>query len=225
MTNSPIVIAHICCAVIALLSGFLAMVFRKGSGLHGAAGTVFFVSMIGMTTTGTYAAIFIKPNRINVIVALLTLYVVVTAWIAAKRREKTTNAIDVIACLFAFAVGFTGLAWAVQSDIARTAYTIFSMIGLSFAVSDVRMLRRGGVAGTERIKRHLWRMGLALLLTLVSFYPGQSRNLPAGLRQSALAYIPHIFLVVSMIFWMVRLRARKRVQTVAVEPNVLKAAA
>ena len=213
MTISPVVIFHIACAVIALLSGFMAMVFRKGSGLHGAAGTAYFVSMVGMTTSGAYGAVFIKPNRTNVIVALLALYLVLTAWVAAKRREKRTNAFDVVACVFAFAVSLTGVMWGVQAETARTAYTFLATIGLMFAVSDVRMLRRGGVEGVQRIKRHLWRMSLTLLLTLLSFYPGQSRNLPAALRASALAYAPHIFVAAMVVFWMLRLRKRDRKTT------------
>lgn len=225
MTNSPVVIFHIGCAVIALLSGFMAMLFRKGSGLHGAAGSAYVVSMIGMTTAGAYGAVFIKPNRVNVIVALLTLYLVVTAWVAAKRREKSTNTFDVLACAFAFTVAFTGIAWGFQSDEARAPYVIFSTIGLLFAASDVRMLRRGGVSGAGRVKRHLVRMCLTLLLTVFSFYPGQSRNLPEAIRGSVLGYVPHIFVVASMIFWLVRLRLRNRDRRVPVEAAALKAAA
>ena len=43
---------HICGAVVGLLSGFMAMTFRKGSGLHGAAGSVFFVSMPHVLVAG-----------------------------------------------------------------------------------------------------------------------------------------------------------------------------
>ncbi len=37
---------HVCSATVAMLSGFMAMAFRKGSGLHGAAGSVFSVSLL-----------------------------------------------------------------------------------------------------------------------------------------------------------------------------------
>ena len=36
-----LILIHVCSATVGLLSGFLAMVFRKGSGLHGAAGSNF----------------------------------------------------------------------------------------------------------------------------------------------------------------------------------------
>lgn len=226
MMHSLIVTSHISLAVIAMLSGVMAMLFRKGSGWHGAAGTAYFVSMIGMTTTAAYGAIFIKTSGVNLVVALLTLYLVVTAWLAAKRREKTTSAFDVIACAFAFIVSLGGIALGFQSDTARAPYVIFATIGLLFATADVRMLRRGGYAGTQRIKRHVLRMCLPLLLTFLSFYPGQSRNLPQAIRGSAVGYIPHIFIAASMIFWLVRLRVRKRDPNVAGQPAAaLKAAA
>jgi uncharacterized membrane protein len=225
MTHSLVVNFHISCAVIAMLAGVLAMLFRKGSGLHGAAGISYVAAMIGMTTTGAYGAIFIKPNGVNLIVALLTLYLVVTARVAAKRREMTTNVFDVAACAFAFVVALTGITWGLQSDTARAPYTIFATIGLLFAVSDVRMLRAGGVSGKQRIKRHLVRMCVTLLLTLFSFYPGQSRNLPVAIKGSALAFIPHILVAASMIFWLVRLRERKRHHEIAAEPAAYRAAA
>src|SRR6266542_2312625 len=37
---------HVFSAAVGLLAGFMAMLFRKGSGLHGAAGTIFFLSML-----------------------------------------------------------------------------------------------------------------------------------------------------------------------------------
>ena len=46
MAMSPVLFVHICGATIGLLSGYMALLFRKGSGLHGAAGNVFFIAML-----------------------------------------------------------------------------------------------------------------------------------------------------------------------------------
>jgi len=43
---NPLLMVHICGAIVGLLSGFMAMALRKGSGLHGAAGSVFSVSLL-----------------------------------------------------------------------------------------------------------------------------------------------------------------------------------
>src|SRR5687768_5331977 len=103
----PFLLVHICSAIIALLSGFMAMAFRKGSGLHGAAGTVFFVSMISMCSCGWVIAAFLRPNMLNVVVSMLTLYLVSTAWRAARKREGGTSRFDAVALLFVSGVAAT----------------------------------------------------------------------------------------------------------------------
>lgn len=208
--HMPMVVLHICCATVGLLSGFMAMVFRKGSGLHGAAGTVFFVSMTGMSASGAFIAAFLKVNPMNIVAALLTLYLVMTGRRFAKHREIKRNAFDVAAFVFILAVGLAGLSFGfrVKGSMAPVCF-IFGSAALLFAFSDVRMLRRGGVTGTKRLVRHLWRMTLALFIATFSFYPGQAKLFPASLRATNLLMIPHVLLIGSMVFWMVRM-SRKR---------------
>src|SRR5262249_39392590 len=140
MPSSPVVFVHICGAVIGLLSGYMAVLFRKGSGWHGAAGTVFFVSMLGMTASAAYAALFINPVRINFIVACLTFYLVSTAWRAAKRRDGGTDAFDVIAMLFVFADGGAAIASGLTGytdGMPIATYFIFGSIALLFALPNL----------------------------------------------------------------------------------------
>src|SRR5687768_17067430 len=104
LPTSPLLLIHVCAAAVGLMSGFLTMAFRKGSGLHGAAGTVFFVSMLIATAAGGYAAAFLRPNAGNVMGSTLTFYLVATAWVAAKRREGKPGIFDVAALLFALGI-------------------------------------------------------------------------------------------------------------------------
>jgi uncharacterized membrane protein len=96
---------HVCSAAVGLLSGFLTMAFRKGSGLHGAAGSVFFVSMLSASGAGACVAAFLRPNSGNVMGSVLTFYLVATAWVAAKRRDGKAGIFDLGALLFPLAVG------------------------------------------------------------------------------------------------------------------------
>jgi uncharacterized membrane protein len=225
MSMSPLLLLHISAAVVGLLSGFLAMSLRKGSGLHGAAGTVFFVSMLCMSASAAYMAAFMQPNMLNVVVGLLTFYLVATAWWAARRREGGTGLFDRGAFLFILGVGAAGMAFGFQAansqagskdGMPAAAYFIFGSVALLCAVSDIRMLVRGSLSGAHRIARHLWRMCLALLIATLSFFPGQARQLPEWLREMKILYVPHIILIVSMIYWLWRVRARPRQKTVTV---------
>jgi hypothetical protein len=78
------------------------------------------------------------------------------------------------------------------------------------AVGDLRMLLRGGVFGTQRIVRHLWRMCFGLFIATGSFFLGQgSKVFPASWLQSNLLIIPAILPLILLIFWVFRVRFAK----------------
>jgi uncharacterized membrane protein len=217
MPSSPLLFVHICGAVIGIFAGFFAMFVRKGSGLHNAAGTVFFVAMIAMTTSAAYFAAFIKPIFINVVVAVLTFYLVVTAWRAAKNRKGAVTIVDYAAFSIALVNGLASVTYGITKDPAAPThgvptpmYFVFGSVALLFAAGDVRMFVRGGATGTRRIARHLWRMSMALLITTLSAYPGRPAIFPLWLRKTNFLYIPSVLLVGSMLFWLYRVSRRKR---------------
>jgi len=213
-----LVLLHVLSAAIGLLSGYLAAVLRKGSGLHGAAGTIFFGSMLTASAAGAILAGFIHPNSGNVMGSTLTFYLVATAFVAARRREGKPGMFDLGALLFVLAVGAAGATWGFEAANSPTGtkdhyppalFFIFGSIALLFAASDVRMFVRGGVTGAKRIARHLWRMSLALLFATLSFYPGQSTRLfPKWLRDTNLLYVPSVLLAGAMLLALVRVSVR-----------------
>ena len=225
---SPMLLLHISGAVVGLLSGFFSMVMRKGSGLHRAAGQIFFGSMVLMSTTAAYVALFERPNKLNMVVGLLTCYLVVTAWRAGRRREGATGRADVVALLYigmvtttAYTYGFVAASspTGTKDQMPAGIYFVFGTVSLLCTVTDIRMLRRGTLAGAHRLVRHLWRMCLALLIATVSFYPGQAKLFPAWLRETNLLMVPHVLLIGTMIFYAIRVRrTRKRAQKNAVIP-------
>src|ERR1700686_1901937 len=103
MTYSPLLIVHICGGIMGLLSGSAAMVVRKGSRLHKRAGDVFVISMLTMGASGAYLA-SMKSQTTNIFAGILTFYLVSTAWLTARRREKQTGIFDGVALLVALAV-------------------------------------------------------------------------------------------------------------------------
>src|SRR5690348_10870123 len=101
MPMSPILFVHICSAVAGLIAGALAMLVRKGSGLHAVAGSFFVAAMMSMSGTGIFMATVMRPNNGNVMGGSLLFYLVTTGWIAGTRRERGIRAIDVAALLLA----------------------------------------------------------------------------------------------------------------------------
>ena len=217
----PLVILHVCSAAIGLLSGYSAMLFRKGSGLHGAAGAVFSVSMLSASGAGAYLAAFVHPSSGNVIGSTLTFYLVATGWVAAKRREGKPGLFDLVALLFGLGIAAIAVTWGLEAaksgpkdGYPAPFYFIFGSIALLFALSDVRMMVRGGLFGAKRIARHLLRNCFALFFATMSFYPGQAKFFPKWLRATNVLSVPAVLLVGAMLLWLYRVSVRKRVPRV-----------
>ena len=66
------------------------MSFRKGSSPDRAAGNVFFISMLSLSASGAYLALM-KHQMNNVFGGVLTFYMVATAWVTVRRKDKANH--------------------------------------------------------------------------------------------------------------------------------------
>jgi hypothetical protein len=123
--------------------------------------------------------------------------------------------IDWMMPLIAVAFAATNIIWGIQISRGETAvknqspagaYFFFGTLALFSAGGDVRMVFRGGLAGTQRMARHVWRMCFGWFIATVSFFLGQQQVFPLSLRGSyvlvVLAFLPLLLL----IFWLIRVR-------------------
>ena len=227
MYYSPTLIAHICGGTVGLLSGTVALSVRKGSSRHALAGKVFVVSMITMAVFAVYLAIVRhQPNNIGG--GILTFYLIGTAWLTARRRNGETNRFDWILLLIPLALGI--LSWMNGIKIVRSGapspdgvpvgMTFFmGSVMLLAGAGDVRMLLRGGILGSARIARHLWRMCFGLFIASGSFFMGPSnrplrllstvglaQHLSPALFNTTLYLILTILPLIMLIFWIIRVR-------------------
>src|SRR5258707_1219229 len=120
LPSSPILLLHICSAVVGLIAGAMSMAFRKGSSLHRLTGNVFFGSMLSMAGAGVFMATVMKFNRGNIMGGTLMLYMVSTGWVAAKRREQKVGLFDYIALLGIAAIGTVGVTWGLRASNSAT---------------------------------------------------------------------------------------------------------
>jgi uncharacterized membrane protein len=232
----PLLFLHISAGIIAIISGTLAMCFRKGSRRHAQAGEIFVISMLTMGASAVYLA-FMKHEMNNVGAGILTIYLVATAWVTAKRKDGETSFFDWGLLLIPVFVGVANWISGVQVMRSPTGPTDGVPVGMHFfmgsvmllaAAGDVRMLLRGGVFGAQRIVRHLWRMCFGLFIATGSFFLGQgTRVFPDWLLRSNVLIVPAILPLVLLIFWALRLRfsdayqrlSAPRVQDVYTAPN------
>lgn len=202
-----------------ILSGAAAAFFRKGSPLHSLAGKVFVISMLIMSGVAAGVAPFLN-QRVNVVAALVTFYLVLTAWVAAKRRVRAVNAWDraglvFIASLAAYTLYLQQLAANSPSGTLDgsppQAFYIFVLIGAFATFGDALLLWRGGITGMQRIARHLWRMMVALFVAVGSLFLGQPQVFPEPLRQSdGLRAIPVLLVILTLLYWLLRLAIKRQ---------------
>jgi hypothetical protein len=159
---------------------------------------VFVVSMLTMAASAVYLAA-LKHQNDNIGGGILTLYLVATAWVTAKRKDGETSVFDWFAMVVPLALGvgtwMSGIRMVQggsQEGGLRVGMAFFmGTVLLLAAAGDLRMLLRGGVFGLQRIVRHLWRMCLGLFIASGSFFLGQgSKIFPGVFRGSPLLLIP-----------------------------------
>ncbi len=213
MSGSPILVVHICCGVLGCLSGAAALVFRKGSRAHVWAGRVFVVTMLTMASAGVYLAIA-KSKPGDVLGGALTLYLVVTSWAIARRRDRRPALFDWCALAAVIALVSLSATWAIEAASSPTGmkngyppgpFVFLGSVGLTAMIGDIRMLAQGGVSGVRRIARHLWRMCFALFIASASIFLARQQLFPHFMRASGTLYVLSFLPLVLMIFWLFRI--------------------
>jgi hypothetical protein len=215
MWFSPILILHISAGILGMVSGTAAISFRKGSPRHALAGRVFVTSMLTMAAAAVYLAI-VKHQPNNLGGGILTCYLILTAWLTARRRDGETSKYDWSALLIPLAIGVLGWSNGVHAFFSETGskygvpagmHLFMGTVCLLAAAGDVRMLLRGGVFGTQRVARHLWRMCFGLFIATGSFFLGQAvKVFPFLANQIDLLIIAAVLPLLLLIFWLLRVR-------------------
>jgi hypothetical protein len=143
----------------------------------------------------------------------VTAYLVITSLLTVHPPSAEARRVARGAMLAAFGLGVGSIvSAAVSAGRGNIGFVfpllMFGILALSAGVGDRRMLQAGGLEGRARIKRHLWRMCVALSIAAGSFFLGPVRRIPEPLRIPALRLIPLVVLV-TMMYWLWRYR-RKR---------------
>jgi hypothetical protein len=140
---SPLLPVHISAGLVGILSG-TAICFRKGSPRHALAGKVFVVSMLIMAASAVYLA-FLRHQLDNVGGGILTLYLITTAWLTAKRKDGQTSIFDWGALLVPLALGIGGWTNGLGALHSQTEPRNGLLVGMNFFMSSVMLLAAAGI--------------------------------------------------------------------------------
>ena len=211
---------HIVGATLGLLSGAIALWVAKGGRLHRASGKVFVYAIVAMCATAVAGAV-IKGQAVNVMAGSMTAYLAFTGVSTVRPSSPASRNRDIALMLVALALGlatFAGAIVAVASPSGKLfglpsfPFFLFGLLGVSGAIGDFKTMRAGILRGAPRLSRHLWRMCMAMFITVVSFFSVRARVaaiLPAPFTTPAARALPVLLVLVTMFYWLWRVRFRR----------------
>ena len=211
MIRTTLLPVHITAGLIAIVAGFISIYALKGAMLHRKSGMIFVYAMLIMSSSSMVLAT-LKGQRFNAMQGVLAFYMVTTALLAVRDRDRHSRWIDAVAMLVAISLGVYEITLGIEalnSPIGTIdgspagAVFAFGSIALLAAAGDARMLAVG-VKGARRIGRHLWRMSFALFVASGSFFLGQAKVIPQPIRIIPLLAIPALMPLVLMLYWLMR---------------------
>ena len=210
---------HVLTGLIALAAGFLAVSLRKGGNGHRRSGLVFVYAMLATGITATGISIY-QGEAANTGGALIV-YLIVTGWTAVKPVAGAGRLLQTGLMVLAFAIaavgfagGFTALGKPGTQLGGVPAGMMFFMatITLLAAVGDARLLRAGGITGSRRVARHLWRMTFGLFIASGSFFLGQMRFIPEPIRIVPVIVVLALSPLGILLYWMWRVRLKQNLR-------------
>jgi hypothetical protein len=211
--------------LVSIIAGTIALSVAKGGRLHKQSGLIFTWAMVVLGLTAAGIGLYEKiPSQ--VFAGLFAAYLVFSAMTTVKPLPGIGRRVDIALMVLAFASAVAGLYGGVTEWLDPTVEVVgrprvvpplvIGTVILLAAIGDLRAIRAGGLRGSRRLARHLWRMCFGLFIATGSFFLGQMNFVPAPMRivplLLVLAFAPILFLV----YWMWRVRIRGRLGGIVV---------
>jgi len=218
-------VTHFGTALIAMVAGAIALSVAKGGRLHKQSGIVFAVAM---GAAGLLASVLSAYEGKSTLGGLFVVYLLLTATTTVKTFSWSGRRLDIAIMLFP--LGFAAASYYEGFNVwklpghARAgvpAGMIFFLgtIALLAGIGDFRMIREGALRGTRRLARHLWRMCFGLFIATGSFFFGQAKFIPKPIRIGPLLGALGVAPLVILLYWMWRIRLRRRLTGIIVRPE------
>jgi len=203
---------HTPAGTIVLVTAVLAMFAKKGSALHRKAGSCFTVSMMVMLVSGIAAA-YLKNSIGDMMLGAIVMYTVFTAWLTVHHKKNETGLLEITALIWV--VGFAITAFAIsmgwREEVAPLAYLIWGGLAILFALGDIRNLYHLGLSGTQRIIRHVSRIGFSLVWATLAFTDKIVKMMGANVKSMQgeqlllIVGIPTMLILITILYWITKI--------------------
>ena len=211
MKDMIVWLIHTPAGTLALVTAVVAMLAQKGSSLHRKAGACFTWSMMIMLISGIAAA-YLKDSIDDMMLGALVTYTVFTAWLTAHHKQKQTNYLELIALVWI--LGLAAIAFLISTGWlpvqAPAAYLFWAGFAILCALGDFRNLVHSGLAGKQRIIRHVWRVGFSLLWAALAFIDKIVKILGANMKNMqdekllVIVAVPTVLILGTVLYWIAK---------------------
>jgi hypothetical protein len=209
---------HFAAGFVSIITGTISLSVTKGGRLHKQSGLVFTWAMVVLGLTAAGIGIYEdKPGQ--VLGGLLAAYFVVSAMTTVKPfpaiDQHSNVALMVVAFICAVAAVYGGVnEWLDPTvKVVGRPRVVPPLVGgavmLLAAMGDLRAIRAGGLQGSRRLARHLWRMCFGLFIATGSFFLGQMNFVPESVRVMPLLLVLAVAPILFLFYWIWRVRGAK----------------
>ena len=199
---------HAPAGTLALVTAVVAMSAGKGSALHRKAGSCFTLSMMIMLVSGIAAA-YLKGSTDDMMLGAIVMYTVFTARLAARHKKNETGLMEVIALIWilGFAITSFSISAGWREVMAPDVYLVWGGFAVLCALGDMRNLFHSGLAGVQRVVRHVWRIGFSLVWAALAFTDKIVKMLGANIKSMPqdqlllIVALPTLLILVIILYW------------------------
>lgn len=209
---SALLMLHIAAGTIGIIAGFAAILFKKGQQLHKRIGWIFLLSMLVLGTSGIIIAIA-KNIPLSMLNGGLLCYLILSSFITITAKAGFTSIINRL--LFGFGLlllaGYSYyfyLAVSISPEqiggFGPGAFAVFGLITFYALCEDAYFMLCNKMSRKVVLIRHLWRMLLPLFMATAAVFLGQAKLFPAIFAQNGTLFIPVVFVLLSLFYWIVK---------------------
>lgn len=213
-----LLVLHIAAGTVGIMAGFAAILLKKGQQLHKRIGWTFLLAMLVLGTSGIIIALA-KNIPLSMLNGGLVCYLVLSSFITIRAQTSSRSIIN--RPLFGFGLllvaGYSYyfyLAVRISPEqiggFGPGAFAVFGLITFYALCEDVYFMLCNNMSRKVVLIRHLWRMLFPLFMATAAVFLGQAKLFPAILAQNGTLFIPVVFVLLSLFYWVVKVGVQKK---------------
>jgi hypothetical protein len=158
-----------------------------------------------------------EGQRPNFVAGVLALYLLITGWRTARRRDIEAGRAEILGLMIAITITGLGLYFMYLGAKSPTgtvdgsppqAFFVFALAGSAAAAGDLNLILRRRISGAARIARHLWRMCFSLFIASGSLFLGQPQVFPDWFNATPMPFLFAFGPLAAMAIWLTLVRRR-----------------